>query len=443
MTRTPNVDTLAEKGVKFSNAFVTGPVCSPSRTALAVGMYQTSIGAFNMRYPDSLKPSLPDSVKTMEKILQKHGYVTANIKDKPSDGKIDWQFKYDTTSQFNYTHWEQLKKQNKPFFAYVNIGNTHRPFPRGSRNPRYLKKIRAKIPPYYPKNIVSEEDWADYYQSINILDKKVGKVLSTLKRNHWSNNTIVFFFSDHGVGMIRAKMFLYDSGIQIPLIIYIPKGVSTPKGYQAGKTDKQLISEIDITATTLHLADIPKTAFKFMQGRVFWGESPDPKREYTFSATDRIGETFEKSRSVRSDSFKYIRNFHHNFSVNSASTYWRQAHQPIYHLLNILHERNELTPVQKQVVEPLPAEELYDIQNDPYEIHNLANDPKYRLKLVHMQKVLDEWIIRSKDQGMGPDSPAIQKVFKEYGEQSKRKHIKKIYQLHKLVLQKLNEDDGK
>ena len=436
VVKTPNIDQFATKGTKFTNVFTTAAVCSPSRTALITGMYQTSINAHHMRYPDSLANPLPDGVMTLNDIFRANGYLAGNIADKPGTGKTDWSFKNDVSKQLDFRHWGELIGQNKPFFAELCLHETHRPF---KTNPAFhIDSTRINIPPYYPDVAATRGDWANYYRSIETLDHEVAQVLDTLKKLDLDKNTIIFFFSDHGRPMTRGKCWLYDSGIKIPMVVYIPDDLPVLEGHKTGAINDQLISAIDISATSLAMAGITKPAY--MEGKVFWGTQKESLRQYIFSASDRIGEVFYKSRAVRDMAFEYIKNFNHDFSVNEASTAYRKANHPLYHIINILNKQNQLDPYQKALAEPLPAEELYDLRHDPYEIHNLANDPDYQDKLIEMQTVLDDWIKKTGDYGMLPDSESLKAYFRKYGEQSEKLNNKKNIKLHDKIKAELGND---
>jgi uncharacterized sulfatase len=193
-----------------------------------------------------------------------------------------------------------------------------------------------------------------------------------------------------------------------------------------------LISAIDITATTLSMAGIDKPGT--MQGRVMLGPDKEADREYIYAASDRHGEVFFKSRAVRSMQFKYIRNYNHDFSINEASTAYKKSNHPIYHLIDILAERDQLNPVQKNLVMPMPEEELYDVQRDPYEVMNLAADPEYAGPLAEMRSALAAWQARTTDWGLVEDSPALVQHFVEYGEKSAASRGEKTKELRQYVL---------
>ncbi|MBD3268203.1 sulfatase-like hydrolase/transferase [bacterium] len=372
-----------------------------------------------MRYPNHLKPSLPRGVHPLPELMRNNGYFTANIKNPFGSGKIDWMFQYNQ-KEFDGDDWSQLN-ENQPFYAQVNFSMVHRPYRQDKQNPINPKTVT--LPPYYPDHPIARQDWAAYLESVQILDRQVGKVLDRLDQSGLADNTIVFFFTDHGRAMTRGKYWHYESGIHVPFIARFPQGIEPPS-YQAGTANHQLISAIDITATTLALAGIPLP--KPMQGRPFYGKKANPPRDHVFAASDRIGEWEFQTRSATGKRFKYIRHDKHGFSINEASTAYRKAYHPIYHVLKQLHEKNRLNPHATRLCEPLPPEELYDLKNDPWELNNLAKDPKYQETKKKLKTKLDKWIKETNDQGFADDSPKIKEAFQQYGVQSYHKYKKKI-----------------
>ena len=242
---TPNIDALAVKGMQFTHVFTTSPACSPSRTALATGVFQTTLGAHHMRYSKELMPTLPPLVKTLPQLMGERGYYTGNIKGLGGTGKDDWQFK--TSKKSWGTHsWQKLVK-NQPFFAQINSRESHR----GFYPAKNIPKEKIVIPPYYPDHPVSRSDWAGYFESINRFDKQVGAIMKQLQDDNLEKNTIICILSDHGRPMIRGKNWLYDSGTHIPLIIFYPKGLKHPFGYKSGTKNSSIISAIDLVAETI------------------------------------------------------------------------------------------------------------------------------------------------------------------------------------------------
>ncbi|MDN5200314.1 sulfatase [Fulvivirgaceae bacterium BMA10] len=424
--KTTTLDDLANHGIRYMNAYATGAACSPSRTALATGYYQNAIGAHHMRYPDHLKPDLEHGVLPIHTLLENHGYQTANIRSYPGNGKTDWLFKYDTDT-YEHQHWDSIDNE-KPFFARICLGLTHRGFARDTISP--VNPDEVKLPPYYPDHPVSKKDWAYYFESIQVLDKQVARIIKDLEKNNLLENAIIFFFSDHGRPMTRAKNYLYESGLKVPLIISSYDPAIKRKYLSYKDTDERLLSLIDVNATTLALAGLSSYN---SQGIPFLDEPLVEIRNQVFGAADRTGETFFKSRSVRSGDLKYIRNYHHDFSVNETATAYRKANHPIYHLLNILKDRGELDAYQSRLLQPMDPEELYDLKNDPYELNNLATQSEWTEKLESMRVLLDHWMEQIDDKGTEEDPPEIVAAFESYGINSIKQHKKAIERLERAV----------
>ena len=406
VVKTPNIDGLAEKGMQFTHVFTTSPACSPSRTALATGVFQTTLGAHHMRYSKELMPALPQPVKTLPQLMGERGYYTGNIKGHGGTGKDDWQFK--TSKKSWDTHsWQKLVK-NQPFFAQINSRESHRSFYPAKNIP----KEKIVIPPYYPDHPVTRNDWAGYFQSINRFDKQVGAIIKQLQADNLEKNTIICILSDHGRPMIRGKNWLYDSGTHIPLIIFYPTGIKHPLGYKSGTKNSSLISAIDLVAETLVMSG--GTIPDWMQGRSFLQKNSQ-SRKFIHTAADRFGDVDICSRAIRSNRYKYIRNFKTAGSINGYTTAYRRSTHPIYHLLNIMGEKNLLTPVQAKLLMPLESEELYDIENDPYETVNLIGEISFEKVHHRLKKQLEAWLEKSQDKGLQNDSDDIIEHFKQYG----------------------------
>jgi N-sulfoglucosamine sulfohydrolase len=431
---TPNIDQLATEGMKFNTVFTTGPACSPSRTSLATGVYQTTLGAFHMRYSDELKPALPEPVRILPELMREQGYYTGNIREvcNTGTGKDDWLFKTAQKS-WDTQNWGDLIQQ-QPFFAQIHFTESHRGFKPNKTTP--VAKGQIKLPPYYPDHPVSRQDWAGYLEEVNTADERVGAILKKLEQDGLAENTIVFFFSDHGRPMIRGKNWLYDSGTRIPLVIYVPEKIKKPDAYQAGSEHSGLISSVDMVAETLLMAGggIPD----WMQGRSFLRADSTP-RKYVYTAVDRIGDIDSCSRAVRTRNFKYIKNFKTPGSINESSTSYRRATHPIHHLLNIMGEKDLLTPAQEQLLKPMFAEELYDLENDPYETVNLVGNKDFEAVRKELEDNLSEWIVLSKDKGLEKDSDAIIQHFRAYGVSTGRKQKNRIRKMRSSVEKHFDE----
>ena len=396
--QTPNLDRLADQGVRYTNAFTTAPVCSASRSAMITGMYQTSVGIHHHRSHRDDGYTLPEPVCMITEYFREAGYFTANVKTAApgvrGSGKTDFNFKF--KNAFDGSDWNQ-RKAGRPFFAQLSISVTHRGghwkgLPQKLKNPVDLAKV--KLPPYYPDHPVARDDWATYLDSIQMMDGYIGKILKRLDDEGLADNTVVIFIGDHGRCHVRGKQWLYDGGIHIPLIIRWPGKL------KAGRVCDDLISAIDISATVLKIAGIEPP--KYMEGRVFLGPGVK-KRDYIIAARDRCDETIDRIRCVRTKRYKYIRNFMPERPYTQINRY-KESSYPMLPLMRKLYSEGKLTPVQALFMAPRkPDEELYDLQNDPYEINNLADSPKHQKTLNRMRGILDKWIKDTGDKGQFPE----------------------------------------
>ena len=394
IVKTPNIDRLASEGARYTNAFVTCPVCSPSRSAFMTGMYQTTIGAHQHRTND--KKELPGDVKLLPEYFRKAGYYTSSCgytEKWDRRGKTDLNFKID--KPFDGIDWRG-RRGGQPFFSLVQFSETHRDFKRDPSRPIDPKDVN--LPPYYPDHPVTRRDWADYLECVQVLDKKVGKVLERLEEDGLAGNTVVFFFGDNGRPHVRGKQFLYEGGIHVPLIVRRPGKI------KAGSVIDDLISLIDLGPTSLKLAGVDCPAH--MQGRAFLGDDV-VKRDYIFAARDRCDETYERIRCVRNKRFKYIRNYFPNLAYTQCNLY-KERQYAVWTLMKILYAEGKLNKEQAQfMASRKPVEELYDLVSDPHEINNLAEKEEYATVLQELRDVLDEWIKETKDKGEVPEDPNI------------------------------------
>jgi arylsulfatase A-like enzyme len=384
--RTPNIDRLASEGARFTRCFTTAPVCSPSRSALMTGMYQTTINAHDHRS----MTDLPPGVKPITEYFRQAGYFTANVKKiapgLESHAKTDFNFK--TQKPFDGNDFDELKSK-QPFFAEINFTEPHR----GSWKPAeklsyHVDPKKVELPPYYPDDPVVREDWAKYLDTIDYLDGKVGQVLALLEAQGLASNTVVFFFSDNGRCHVRDKQWLYEPGLHIPLVVRWPGQIQQ----RTVRTD--LVSAIDISATSLSIAGVQLPAG--MQGRTFLG-SDARKRTHIFGARDRCDETVDRIRSVRDQRYKYIRNFMPDRPYTQPNAYKERAY-PALAVLRRLHADGKLSPAQQLfMASHRPEEELYDLQEDPDEIHNLAKSAEHQKVLRELREALEKWMAECDD----------------------------------------------
>jgi len=399
VARTPNIDRLATQGARFTNVFTTAAISAPVRAGIITGMYQTSIGCMHMRTtsyrrsvdnPVSFTAVPPHYVKAFTEYMRASGYYCTN------NNKTDYQFAKDPVPASIWdecsknAHYKNRPDKSQPFFAVFNWTGTHE-----SQN-WDLSKIKTdpaavKLPPYYPDTEIIRRNVAKMYDNIARLDSVVGALIAELEKEGELENTVIFFWGDHGDGLPRGKRWLYDSGLNIPLIIKWNGRV------KPGSVDERLISSIDFGPTVLSMAGIPVPAH--MQGRPFLGEQAAGfSRDAVFAARDRVDESYDMIRSVRTLNYLYIRNYYPNEPFSIWVPYL--SNMPIYKEMLRLDAENKLNGPQKAwMAYSRPPEELYDVKKDPFQITNLAAVPEYRKVKDEMAKMHEKWTLETGDMG--------------------------------------------
>ena len=401
---TPTLDALASKGVVYTNAIATAPVCAVARNSIITGMHAASIGSQHMR----CEGRLPQTGVLYPEALREAGYyVTNNV-------KTDYNLEMDPASIWdessNKAHWRNRPDADQPFFAIFNFTTTHES--RVNNQERYRQAIadvpagllkkpgEVPLPSYYPDTPEVRELWARYYNIITAMDRQVADVLRELEEDGLSDDTIVFFYSDHGAGLPRHKRWLFDSGLRIPLIVYTPTKYAhlNPHG-PASQTD-ELISFVDLPATVLHLAGIPIP--DSYQGRAFLGRSLTEQREFTFAGRDRMDERYDMQRAVRSKQFKYIR-YYEAFKPYTQYMNTPEKGQIMESIRNVGLEG--MPDAGKHILAPQkPIEALYKLDTDPHELKNLAQDNAYQNELEDMRLAHANWSDRVMDTGLIPET---------------------------------------
>jgi uncharacterized sulfatase len=315
----------------------------------------------------------------------------------------------------------------QPFFGFFNILTSHEsqiraPAERLAKNLARLKPserrdpARMRLPAYYPDTPEVRRDLANYYDLVTAVDYRVGDVLAALEKAGVADNTVVFLTGDHGRGLPRSKRWVYNQGTHVPLLVRWPGHI------KPGSVREDLVCFLDFAPTALALAGLEIPAE--MEGQVIVGPRTAPERKYVFAARDRMDETYDRIRSVRDRRFQYIRNFHPELPYAQRIAYMEEM--PTMQVWRRLHAEGRLNPVQDQFFAPTkPKEELYDVEADPDEVHNLADDPRYRGKLAELRAALDRWLVETKDLGAIPEKELIKQglvadVLKKY-EQRKAK----------------------
>lgn len=403
--RSPNLDALAARGVRYTNVFSIAGVCAPSRSAIITGMYPCSIGTHHMR----CKGVPPAYVKCFTEYLRAAGYYCTN------NVKTDYNFDAPVTAWdecSNKAHWRK-RAPGQPFFAVFNITTTHESQIRctDEQFARHMARVRpedrhdplkAVLPPYYPDTPIVRNDWARYHDLITAMDLQAADLLGELEKDGLADETIVFFYSDHGRGLPRAKRWLYDSGLHVPLII------RWPDGRGAGTSCDDLVSFVDLGPTVLSLAGVRPP--EHMQGKAFLGEhKAESPRDHIFAARDRMDETYDIIRAVRDKQYKYLRNFKPGRPYAQYIDYMEQM--PTMKEMRRLNKAGELAGPQKVFFLPeKPEEELYDTAADPHEVSNLAARPDQAARLERMREVLDEWMKATGDLALVPEAELNERV---------------------------------
>ena len=383
---TPHVDKLASQGIRYETAFTTSPVCSTSRSAMMTGFHQNYIGAHQHRTDD--KQPLPYGIRPIPHLFADAGYYTAIM-----SWKTDCNFLPDTRQElFMGKDWKE-RKAGQPFFARITFSGTHRKWDRDPQRPIDPKDV--ELPPYYADTPFIRRDWANGLEQMQIVDREVGALLKRLDDEGLSDNTIVFFIGDHGRCHIRGKQFLYDEGTRIPMIMRWPGKV------KPGQVNNDLVMSIDICATILEAASIKAPVP--LHGKSLF--SDDVKnRKYVFAARDKMDDAHDAMRSVRSKNHKLILNLMPERAYCQFSHYKEFAYPPLAEM-NVLNLQGKLNPVQAAFFSRTKPEiEMFDLQKDPHEIHNIANDPAYADAKTELLAELKNWrdnVI--KDQGVSDE----------------------------------------
>lgn len=430
---TPNIDMLAENGVKFNRAYMPAPVCSATRSAIITGTMQTTLGIHQHR--TMIKKVLPDSIKTIPELFKNAGFITFN------EEKTDYNFAYNYndlySSEFKRPNDKIVKShlvghdltwlqqlEGEKFFGQIQLsggkwqGEVGRYYPAPSR----IKESEVTVPSQYPDTPIIRNAIARHYEQIAYCDSQVGAIIEALKEYNLWDNTAIFFFTDHGSQMPRAKQYVYEEGAKVPLIVHWPKGYDVLK--IRGKERSDLVSGIDIATSSLGLAGIKIP--NFMEGKNLF-DKQYKEREYVVTARDRMGIAIDYIRAVRTDKYLYIKNFLTDRPLYQSN--YRDSYYTFKELRN-LYEQNKLTSLQATYhdAKHRPEEELYYIEKDSNQIQNLASNRMFEDILIKHRNYLKEWQLQTNDKGMYPiDIDELKKVY----EKSSSKVVNPEYNIFK------------
>lgn len=390
---TPNLDRLAAKGLKYLNAWSTSPVCAPARTTIISGLYPPSTGSQHMRS----MTQLPNFIRMYPQYLREAGYYCTN------NSKEDYNLQkpgiiWDESS--DRAHWRN-RPAGQPFFAIFNHTVSHESQIRVRPHTPVHDPAGVRVPSYHPDTPVVRRDWAQYYDKITEMDARVGENLKELEEAGLTEDTIIFYYGDHGSGMPRSKRWPYNSGLNVPLIIYIPEKFKhlRPQEYVAGRSTDRLVGFIDLAPTLLSLVGIQPPSH--MQGNAFMGAHEAPSQAYLFGFRGRMDERYDMVRSVRNSRYIYIRNYMPHKIYGQYLNYMFQT--PTTREWRRLYDEGLLTAPQTYFWESKPAEELYDLKNDPDEVKNLAESSDHQNILRRLRKAQQDLAFKIRDLGFLPE----------------------------------------
>ena len=393
---TPNLDRFAKRSLRYTKASSTAPVCAPARTTIISGIYPPATGAEHMRS----MTRLPGDFKMYPAYLRQLGYYcTNNSKEDYNLEKVGevW------NDGGRKAHWKN-RPDGKPFFAIFNHTISHESQIRNKIDPanRIHDPAKVRIPAYHPDTPEVRKDWAQYYDRITMMDKLVGKNLREIEEAGLTDDTIVFYYGDHGSGMPRSKRWPYFSGLNVPLIVHVPEKFRhlAPAEYKTGGTSDRLVGFIDLAPTLLSIAG--EKAPAQMQGHAFMGQHAAPAQKFSFGFRGRMDERYDMVRTVFDGRHVYIRNYMPHKPYGQYLDYMFQT--PTTRVWHDLYHAGKLNAAQSIFWQTKPAEELYDLEADPDEVNNLATSKDHSDVMKRMRRAHRSWAAKVRDVGFLPEA---------------------------------------
>ncbi|MFH1719398.1 MAG: sulfatase-like hydrolase/transferase [Planctomycetota bacterium] len=390
---TPNIDSIAAQGMIYERAWSNAPVCAPARTTIISGVYPPSLGAQHMRS----QVDMPSFMKMYPQFLREAGYYCTN------NSKEDYNLAkpgqvWDNSS--NKGHWRN-RKDGQPFFAIFNFTTSHESQIRKRPHKQVHDPAKVRVPAYHPDTPEVRQDWAQYYDKITEMDAQVGGVLKQLREDGLEDNTIIFYYGDHGSGMPRSKRWPYDSGLRVPMVVHFPEKWKhlAPPEYKVGGMSKRLVGFVDLAPTLLSIIGMEPP--KWMQGRAFAGKHVTKAPEYMFGFRGRMDERYDMVRAVTDGRYVYLRQYMPHKIYGQYIAYMFQT--PTTQKWKQLYDEGKLNAAQRRFWERKPPEELYDLQTDPDEVKNLADSPEHKEVLQRLRKVQQQWVRDIRDLGFLPE----------------------------------------
>ena len=429
---TPNIEQLADNGLTFNHAFSGAPVCSVARTTLATAMHAPRVG-FQYHRKSALA-TLPSGVKPWSQVLRENGYYTSNNSKTDYNFKIDRKDAWDVSS--NKATWRKRPNKAMPFFHMQSFAESHESrlhFPvRKMETPTKTSPDDVVLQPYFPDTPIMRYTKAQYYDQMRLIDNHVGRIIKLLKEDNLLEDTFVFYFGDHGGVMPRSKGYAYESGLHIPLVVRIPENFKHLIDHKRGTRTDGFVSFIDFGPTVLNLASI--VPHKELDGQAFFGKDISAtdlaKRDEVFGHADRFDEKFDMVRTYRKGEWKYIRNYQAYYADGLQNNY--RYRQLAYDNWRNLYRADRLNPVQRQFFERRPVEQLFNLENDPHEINNLAADSDQAKRLTEMRRLLKNKMKSINDLSFYPENRMVTAALND-GVAFGQKHAKQLSRLSDLA----------
>ena len=429
---TPNIEQLADNGLTFNHAFSCAPVCSVARTTLATAMHAPRLG-FQYHRKSALA-TLPSGVKPWSQVLRENGYYTSNNSKTDYNFKVDRKDAWDMSS--NKATWRKRPNKAMPFFHMQSFAESHESrlhFPiKKMETPTKTSPNDVVLQPYFPDTPIMRYTKAQYYDQMRLIDNHVGRIIKQLKEDNLLEDTFVFYFGDHGGVMPRSKGYAYESGLHIPLVVRIPENFKHLIDHKRGTRTDGFVSFIDFGPTVLNLASI--VPHKELDGQAFFGKDISAtdlaKRDEVFGHADRFDEKFDMVRTYRKGKWKYIRNYQAYYADGLQNNY--RYRQLAYDNWRNLYRADRLNPVQRQFFERRPVEQLFNLENDPHEINNLAADSDQAKRLTEMRQLLKNKMKSINDLSFYPENRMVTAALND-GVAFGQKHAKQLSRLSDLA----------
>ncbi|HBU58841.1 MAG TPA: sulfatase, partial [Verrucomicrobiales bacterium] len=428
-TSTPNIEALAKDGLTFNHAFSNSPVCSVARSTLATSMLAPR-GGFQY-HRKSAMAKLPPGYKPWSAMLRKAGYFTTNQR------KTDYNFVHDMKELWDRgpanAAWRARPGKETPFFHMQSFAQSHESslhFPqRVMDNEKTTHDpSKVKLAPYFPDTPTFRYTHARYLDRMQVIDQQVGSVVKMLEADGVLEDTFIFYFGDHGGVLPRGKGYAYESGLHVPLVVRIPKNFSHLIDHKRGTRTDGFVSFIDFGPTVLHLAGLK--AHPLADGKPFLGEGISAAdletRNEVFCYADRFDEKYDLVRFLRKGKYTYIRNLQ-GFYPDALQNNYRYK-MLAYAEWRELYKAGKLNAVQRQFHQRRPAEQLFDVEADPHEVNNLADDPKYASVLKDLRQRMQKKLREVNDLSFYPESHMVKAALGN-GQAYGKKHSKEINRL--------------